>query len=175
VDERNRQKRPGIPTIYNGVRFRSRLEARYAVFFDKIGWPWNYEATDLDGYIPDFLIDFEPGILLFEVKGMDEELDAAEFKIEMSGWRQEAVVASGQIEHSNVGRFLERSQNEFLWDGAELFFCLSCGKVSVRPAGGNWRCRVCGIGSRGGNEHVGEFDPREAWSEAGNRVQWRAA
>ena len=36
-----------IETIYNGYRFRSRLEARWAVFFDKIGIKYQYEP---EGY-----------------------------------------------------------------------------------------------------------------------------
>jgi hypothetical protein len=48
-----------IETKYNGYRFRSRLEARWAVFFDTLGIPWQYEKEgyDLgpDGlYLPDF-------------------------------------------------------------------------------------------------------------------------
>lgn len=48
--------RSGIPTTYRKAAFRSRLEARWAVFFDLIGWKWTYEPLDADGYIPDFLI-----------------------------------------------------------------------------------------------------------------------
>lgn len=47
-----------IPATYSGITFRSRLEARYAVLFDQLGVPWQYEA---DGrqlasgwYLPDF-------------------------------------------------------------------------------------------------------------------------
>jgi hypothetical protein len=47
-----------IETLYNGYRFRSRLEARWAVFFDEIGLRYEYEKEgfDLDGiwYLPDF-------------------------------------------------------------------------------------------------------------------------
>ena len=32
-----------IETHYNGYRFRSRLEARWAVFFDALGWTYQYE------------------------------------------------------------------------------------------------------------------------------------
>jgi hypothetical protein len=49
-----------IETIYRGHRFRSRLEARWAVFFDTIRLPYTYEAEgyDLDGtwYHPDFWV-----------------------------------------------------------------------------------------------------------------------
>lgn len=50
-----------IETIYHGRKFRSRLEARWAVFFDAIGADWEYEPEgyQLSGgtyYLPDFLI-----------------------------------------------------------------------------------------------------------------------
>ena len=47
-----------IETKYKGYRFRSRLEARWAVFFDHIELKWEYEKEgfDIDGvlYLPDF-------------------------------------------------------------------------------------------------------------------------
>jgi hypothetical protein len=44
------------PTKYKGVMFRSRLEARWAAFFDLVGWEWEYEPIDLNGWTPDFRI-----------------------------------------------------------------------------------------------------------------------
>jgi hypothetical protein len=44
------------PTTYNSVRFRSRLEAKWAAFFDLAGWAWEYEPVDTDGWVPDFLL-----------------------------------------------------------------------------------------------------------------------
>lgn len=46
----------GTPTVYAGVEFRSRLEARWAAFFDQLGVRWTYEPFDGNGYIPDFLL-----------------------------------------------------------------------------------------------------------------------
>lgn len=43
-------------TKYNGVLFRSRLEATWAAFFDLCGIKWVYEPFDLPGWSPDFLI-----------------------------------------------------------------------------------------------------------------------
>lgn len=43
-------------TVYDGVTFRSRLEARWAAFFDLVGWEWEYEPIDLDGWSPDFRV-----------------------------------------------------------------------------------------------------------------------
>lgn len=50
-----------IETRYKGYRFRSRLEARWAVFFDSMGFDWEYEPEGFvleDGtyYLPDFLV-----------------------------------------------------------------------------------------------------------------------
>lgn len=48
-----------IETQYKGYRFRSRLEARWAVFFDALGVKWEYEPEGFDlgklgWYLPDF-------------------------------------------------------------------------------------------------------------------------
>lgn len=48
-----------IPTKYKDVLFRSRLEARWSVFFEKAGLKWEYEKQGFvldDGvpYLPDF-------------------------------------------------------------------------------------------------------------------------
>ena len=48
-----------IETEYKGYKFRSRLEARWAVFFDIIGIRWEYEPAGIvlsEGppYLPDF-------------------------------------------------------------------------------------------------------------------------
>jgi hypothetical protein len=67
-----------IETIYRGYRFRSRLEARYAVFFDALDLPFEYEKEGFtleDGtkYLPDFWL---PTLKLWvEIKG---ELDFIE-------------------------------------------------------------------------------------------------
>jgi len=50
-----------LETTYNNITFRSRLEARWAVFFDVLGAAWEYEPQvfdlgDLGHYLPDFLL-----------------------------------------------------------------------------------------------------------------------
>lgn len=50
-----------IETTYKGYRFRSRLEARWAVFLDSLGYQWQYEPegfelSDGTKYLPDFYI-----------------------------------------------------------------------------------------------------------------------
>ena len=67
-----------IETEYKGYRFRSRLEARWAVFFDACGVEWEYEPEGYDlgnglYYLPDFLLHGvagrDGGDLYVEVKG----------------------------------------------------------------------------------------------------------
>jgi hypothetical protein len=47
-----------IETYYNGFRFRSRLEARWSIFFDALGLKFEYElqgyAMGEQCYLPDF-------------------------------------------------------------------------------------------------------------------------
>ena len=66
-----------IPTRYKGVEFRSRLEARWAVFFENMGLDWIYEPegfeTPVGAYLPDFGIYYKGDmghfrIIYFEVK-----------------------------------------------------------------------------------------------------------
>jgi hypothetical protein len=78
-----------IETFYKGYHFRSRLEARWAVFFDTLGIQWKYEdqgferemydygdhgevkVVKVERYLPDFYLPhrFREGGIYVEVKG----------------------------------------------------------------------------------------------------------
>lgn len=178
----------GIPTTYKSVRFRSRLEARWAAFFDLIEWDWTYEPIDLAGYIPDFGIRFEAGrVLVLEVKPAltIEDLALAQRKVERSGWPSEALLVGADLFESRsttplVGLIGERVESPddpkaFEWGPARLFRCISCDRISVLAEDGSWACRACGCD--GGNGHLGQIlgGLHEPWLESGNRVQWRPA
>lgn len=81
-----------IPTSYNGHRFRSRLEARWAVFFDALGVPWEYEQDGFelpngDRYLPDFW--FPRWQMFGEVKPtvgkLQEQLEKYELLAQIAG------------------------------------------------------------------------------------------
>jgi hypothetical protein len=60
-----------IETEYKGYLFRSRLEARWAVFFDSLGLSWEYEPEGFDfedgtRYLPDFRVRY-PGRFAEEI------------------------------------------------------------------------------------------------------------
>ena len=80
-----------IETLYNGYRFRSRLEARWAIFFDVLGVEYEYEPEGFllpsgNKYLPDFRIkcygtrggfgETCPFDLYIEVKGRMTQQDA---------------------------------------------------------------------------------------------------
>jgi len=60
------------PTFYGSYMFRSRLEARWAVFFDTIGFKWAYEPqsyrTMTGPYLPDFQVINGERNIFFEIK-----------------------------------------------------------------------------------------------------------
>jgi hypothetical protein len=62
----------GIPTWHARVLFRSRTEARWALFFDKLHVKWEYETqgfvTDGEPYLPDFAVFAALGTLWVEIK-----------------------------------------------------------------------------------------------------------
>jgi hypothetical protein len=67
-----RQVIKAIPTRYAGCHFRSRLEARWAVFFDSLGIAWEYEPQGFElvrgeRYLPDFWLPLIE--VWLEVKG----------------------------------------------------------------------------------------------------------
>lgn len=99
-----------IETDYNGYRFRSRLEARWAVFFDALGVEYEYEPEGFElpsgrRYLPDFRIKCYgrrgecgniPFDLWVEVKGRMSQGDADkvhEFcrteRVELHDWGKE--------------------------------------------------------------------------------------
>lgn len=85
-----------IDTVYAGHRFRSRLEARWAVAFDTLAIRWEYEPQGVlvDGvaYLPDFHL---PGPdLLVEVKG---QLDLAGAEKVMRVGLHRRIALLGQI------------------------------------------------------------------------------
>jgi len=62
-----------VKTTYKGLEYRSRLEARWAAFFDSVGWDYNYEPIDLDGWFPDFRLKaYDHRDVLVEVKPFTE-------------------------------------------------------------------------------------------------------
>ena len=179
----------GIPTVVNHCRYRSRLEAKWATFFTMLGWKYQYEPYDLNGWIPDFILIGKDRDTLVEVKPFSRK---EEFREEIN----KIVKAITGIPHQ---------QKEILLLGCSIFPCETKGKIGwiglVDEDGcycehgwgeigevvlnhqfdgwgfisneGNWTDRITGINSK----HYGTVPYDEAlhiWNEAGNLVQWKA-
>jgi hypothetical protein len=152
-----------IQTEYQGYKFRSRLEARWAVFFENLGIKWLYEPegfvlSDSTRYLPDFLlpdisIDFikKNGIYL-EVKPEAVKYDN---KWELfSETTNIPIMLIGDIPYP----FLEAGgcYEPFYWphigdlaDGPYLFCeCKKCGKIGLHFDGRSVRidcsCEITG-------------------------------
>lgn len=172
-----------IPTMYNGLQMRSRLEARWAAFFDTVGWPWHYEPFDLQGYIPDFvlllhkpiLVEVKPASTIVNHRLVFDVDEDPRSKIEESGWEHEAlIVGNYPMEHSGQWMLGESYEPEWCWSLAPMMRCRNCKKLSFHSACGSFGCRVHRSGC--GDEDLGDpalSDIWTAWAIASNQTRWR--
>lgn len=190
-----------IPTKYNGTQFRSRLEARWAAFFDLIGLEWEYEPLDLSGYIPDFILPnlFGSHVALVEVKPIvswpcavvgctscnpadaatREEHDDAIAKIKRSGWNSPAFLVGAVFPPAGqLGRpWARRVDSLDPLCHAELFVeCTRCGLLAgiANVAAFDSHGRIAPTDCACGS-NFRAIDLSRPWREAGNRVQWHGA
>jgi hypothetical protein len=142
-----------LETRYKGYLFRSRLEARWAVFYDALDvrWYYEFEGFDLgDGivYLPDF---FLPDLNVWiEIKGMKP----TPFEAGKAGWLarttgQRVYIFFGDIPYP-AGFFLECIPGSAWvfyekggWSDSQCWCeCLVCGKVGIEFMGAGER--ICG-------------------------------
>ena len=137
-----------IETVYNGYRFRSRLEARWAVFFDACGIKYQYEPEGFmmsDGtmYLPDFYL---PDIKTwFECKGVMTETDNR--KIEAFVSESNMPVAVGYPDLSFQSPMLNGDGTSYGIDSKEnsmIGRCYECGTLYFVSEGGSYACPCCG-------------------------------
>jgi len=130
-----------IETKYKGFRFRSRLEARWAVFMDAIGVKYRYEdeAYDLDGlyYLPDFWI---PSLKCFlEIKPCnptEEERECASRLAKHTGNRVFIGIGMPSLEfdsdeHGNAVSNIEVFYSEGWDEHHQWVVCVECGCAEI--------------------------------------------
>jgi hypothetical protein len=129
-----------IDTVYDGYRFRSRLEARWAVFFKTLGIKYEYEKEgfDLDGqwYLPDFWLPKQQ--CWVEIKGeepTDRENEVAAKLAHYSG--NFVYIFFGQIEipdgNSECAYLYDSLEN---WDHFHIWCeCPKCGELGIEFEG----------------------------------------
>jgi hypothetical protein len=147
-----------LETEYAGVMFRSRIEARWAVFLDEFGIIWEYEKEGLNlggtWYLPDFWLP-QLGVWM-EIKGAapnKEELEKA--ALLAAGTGSDVFIFHGDIPRGVDWYYHEQSPGAIRFEGSsggldsERFFfslcrrCLTCGIV---PAGKTSELCGCATG-----------------------------
>ena len=176
-----------IPTKYGGVNFRSRLEAKWASMFDLLGWRWDYEPVDLDGWIPDFRLNFYRPIYV-EVKPANclKDLEQYKEKIQKAQPRAEVLLVGSFLFEDgegfengfgllgeplmclNSGRL---GEIEVFWATAKMQFCDACFQYSFGDVRHGIACSVSGCYERLG--HLNPDKIRSLWHDAGNSAQWK--
>lgn len=173
---------PAIQTLYNGIYFRSQLEARWAAFFDQLRWSWLYEPIELSGWLPDFEIG-DVGTLV-EVKPFRCYSDFASLVIP----KVACAMAHQQRDVLLCGtdpRFMWISDRIPQFDGWHAEFDnVSIGttpdsnEISLTAESYTWRDRITGYynGRRSWPGDISRFDNAkriaDAWKKATNLTQW---
>lgn len=145
-----------IPTKYKGCTFRSRLEARWAVFFDYLRIRWDYEPEGYvleDGtlYLPDFHIPHLD--VWIEVKGehpSPEEESKAQLLAKGTG--KNVYLFYGSLpEEVEVTNHLSALSYTPAGGGPDSYYqwcaCPTCGKLGIEYNGKGER--VCGHSNPG--------------------------
>jgi hypothetical protein len=139
VDEAPR----AIETRYKGYRFRSRLEARWAVFFDALSVTWEYEKEGYDlgdsgWYLPDFWL---PGLNMWvEVKPNAEAWtrEATDKAAELCRRTELHVLAVAGRPDENMAELITPDSTRTYGVRSALVEwseCEVCKRVTLRPAG----------------------------------------
>jgi hypothetical protein len=159
-----------IRTVYNGVEFRSKLEADWACLFDSLGVQWEYEkAGHYFGnvfYLPDFWLPRSRQFV--EVKGVFEPDDCRKIQALVRHVEQRALTSDECPDIPIVAAIPDgvfwgwvRSPRpvddwwQFLTKSArpiELLGCSVCGGWWFADTDWSWRCQCCGASA--GNAHI---------------------
>jgi len=164
------------PTTYRGVLFRSRLEAKWAAFFDNVKWNWEYEPCGFDGWIPDFAIYGDPKIIYVEVKPIVKFCTETSDKIDSAADTSHPIILIGQT--CPVPGFdgtcddtmqLGWMRDELGWSDASLGSWDDC--IGYCDANQGWVDPISGKYGKFYRKDI-TFEVEDAWSDACNKTQW---
>lgn len=136
-----------IETEYKGYRFRSRLEARWAVFFESLDIrfeyePEGYQLTDGTRYLPDFYLPDSD--TFFEVKGVLSEKDNQKIQRFREDIKKPVVIGYDGMKFDATDAWNEGKYEFAGQDSSVLARCKDCGKAYFMGMNGSFRCRCCG-------------------------------
>lgn len=136
-----------IETHYNGYKFRSRLEARWAVFFDKVGIKYSYEPEGFklsDGslYLPDFYLPESKQF--FEVKGVMSEKDLHKIKQFIEDTNHSCTVGYDDFTFEACENGWDDRFHLTTKENSRLVICGKCDKYYFAGIEGSYKCQCCG-------------------------------
>ena len=101
-----------IETKYKGIKFRSRAEARWAVFFDACGIKWDYEP---EGYVVGDNLCYLPDFLIHNVgiRGSEKDGQTFDLYIEVKGSNK---ITSEEIEKIDKFSAVTNEEDREDWD-----------------------------------------------------------
>lgn len=117
-----------INTVYKGYRFRSRLEARWAVFFDALGVKYEYEQEgyNLNGiyYLPDFWLPYPRELNFTGYEDAGEFVEIKKNKVEGEEIKKAQLLAQNSKHSVNIFYGLPGEQNwiKFHRSGNPFFY-----------------------------------------------------
>lgn len=140
-----------IPTLYRGVSFRSRLEARWAVFYDALGIEWQYEPEGYSlphgPYLPDFWLPQIAAFIEIKPPGLGHREGCFVLCADLAEATGKSVVCFsrevGPPDGSDLGAAWFGPTAEETSPMFEWCQCEGCGRLSIEYMGlGNGaRCR----------------------------------
>ena len=142
-----------IPTKYKGIAFDSRLEARWAVFFDECKWRWTYQPFDLKGWSPHFSLKIGNVSYLVNVQPTTEDdSHLMDYLCEVTKDRDEntQLLLLGPHPQPSFCRgddipvigWLDQRHSE-PGEHAVVVKCQTCFEVTLSEDWGDWGCRAC--------------------------------
>lgn len=143
-----------IDTLYRGNYFRSRLEARWAVFFDAVGIKYEYEPNGFshsgECYLPDFYLP-ETYLKNSKSKGIYIEIKPAIYEndsIPQSAWFNKKLVLFKGLPIDNIWSSPSAKGGIVLYPYEDysmmIWVCADCGTSKIEYwATGNNYCPNC--------------------------------
>lgn len=146
----NTSKGKVIETLYRGFRFRSRLEARWAVFFDYLCIPFEYEKEGFDlpsgKYLPDFWLPEQQ--YWIEIKGQEATQKELDLCIELEDYTKHKAfvfdrgITNGKLDSTKTITIPEAQHYNdvsYMWCK-----CPDCGSLGIEFEGRSDRlpCKI---------------------------------
>lgn len=163
----------GIETEFDGIMYRSILEARWACTLTLLGLHFEYEPLPLAGFLPDFLVDVHvyaghgklrkyPTLVEVKPAWLPSDYQEPISRIARSGWSGPAIVLGSTVRANDMlsqpghwcGYAHPEVSQRHAEDGSHEWF----------PVGWDEQTKSFAFGAKG--------DLTKIWKQAGRVVRW---